>query len=67
MNGVFWFGIRNMSGATEHHPIRHSNGSSQQCNHLESTPAAENVASVVGLESGRSKEASEPTLEGEEP
>ena len=56
-----------MSGATEHHPIRYSNGSSQQCHHVESTPAAENVPSVVGLESGRSKEASEPTLEGEEP
>ena len=57
-----------MNVATEHHSIRHSNGPGQQCNHLESTTAAENVPSVVGLESGRSKEASsEHALEGEEP
>ena len=56
-----------MSVATEHHSIRHINGSCQQCNHLESTSAAENVPSVVGLGSGRSKEASEHALEGEEP
>ena len=56
-----------MNVATEHHIIRHSNGSGQQCYHLESTPTAENVPSMVGLESGRSKEASEHALEGEEP
>ena len=57
-----------MNVATEHDIIRHSNGSGQQCNHLESTTAAENVPSVVGLESGRYKEASsEHALEGEEP